>query len=298
MNLTELWASNDPALWEKALASYEAFVKPANLDLERRLEDMGTERISNMSPEQWHAFLRNEYFVWKYTQPNRLITTRGQFDRWVEKNGLDALDKVRLHLLSLGPHIGLAIKCLTKIGGLGVAGASGLLSLVYPDKFGTVDQFVVKALQQVEALPEAEEIAAMASRMEGKKGLSLTEVDAVILTKILRRKAAELGHGWTPRKVDAVLWISRSEKENGAAPKFKWGDVCVYQGDEAYHIDGVDKRTCEYAAHRIKFTDHQFRGPDVVIPESALRLLTGAGVAHTIPMEVLTPILAREKEPD
>jgi hypothetical protein len=38
------------------------------------------------------------------------------------------------------------------------------------------------------------------------KPANLTLVDGVILTKILRRKAAELGHGWTPRKVDAALW--------------------------------------------------------------------------------------------
>jgi len=42
----------------------------------------------------------------------------------------------------------------TSIHGLGIAGASGLLTLMYPDQFGTVDQFVVKALREVEGLPQ------------------------------------------------------------------------------------------------------------------------------------------------
>ncbi len=40
-----------------------------------------------------------------------------------------------------------------KTPGLGFAGASGLLALLYPQKFGTVDQFVVKTLRNVPTLP-------------------------------------------------------------------------------------------------------------------------------------------------
>jgi hypothetical protein len=289
-DVVSLWASNDPEVWKKALDGYMALVRPENVELEQRLENLGTERISKMSPEEWHAFLRDEYFVWKYTAKNRLATTRAAFDRYVKKHSLADLDNVRRHLLTLGPHIGLALKAAKKIGGLGVAGASGLLALMYPEKFGTVDQFVVKALQQVKDLPEADEIDVMEPK-------NLTLVDGVILTKILRRKATELGHGWTPRKVDAALWVV------GRSPKFKYGDVCVHQ-DELYHIDGVfhepgkNRPSREYVAHRIKITDHQFRGPNVVIPEHALQLLTGIGEARTIPMEELAPILAKEKELD
>jgi hypothetical protein len=83
--MTELWASNDPAIWGKALAPYSTLLDRANVELEHRLENMGTERIGKMSPEEWHAFLRDEYFVWKYTAKNRLTTTRAALDRWVKK---------------------------------------------------------------------------------------------------------------------------------------------------------------------------------------------------------------------
>jgi hypothetical protein len=192
--MTDLWASNDPVVWAKALAGYDSLLRTGNVALERALEAMWTERISRMSPEEWYKFLRDEYFVWKYTAKNRLATSRAALDRYVRKNGLDELDRVRRRVLALGPHIGFALKTVVEIGGLGVAGASGLLSLVYPEKFGTVDQFVVKALRQVPDLPEAEEVSAI-----DPEGLSVA--DGVVLTKILRRKAAEIGNGWTPRVV-------------------------------------------------------------------------------------------------
>jgi hypothetical protein len=90
------------------------------------------------------------------------------------------------------------------IHGLGTAGASGLLALMYPQEFGTVDQFIVKALREVNGLPEVRALARMSPE-------SLTVEDGVLLIRILRRKAAELhlllrSADWTPRKVDKVLW--------------------------------------------------------------------------------------------
>jgi hypothetical protein len=90
-----------------------------------------------------------------------------------------------------------------RIKGLGIAGASGLLALLCPEKFGTVDQFLVKALQDVEGLPEA----ALIQRM--KPGNLLPD-DGFTLISILRDKAkklsAALGTTWTPRMLDKVLW--------------------------------------------------------------------------------------------
>jgi hypothetical protein len=88
------------------------------------------------------------------------------------------------------------------IPGLGMVGASGLLSLMYPSAFGLVDEFVVKALQEVESLPEAATLPRMSSR-------PLIVRDGVILIGILRRKATELsrelGEAWTPRMVGKAL---------------------------------------------------------------------------------------------
>ena len=92
----------------------------------------------------------------------------------------------------------------TSIRGLGTAGASGLLSILFPQHFGTVDQFAVKALCQIEDLPEIETIRSM-----NPEGLTIR--DGVLLIKILRVKAADNnrlfgGDFWTPRRIDMVLW--------------------------------------------------------------------------------------------
>lgn len=75
---------------------------------------------------------------------------------------------------------------------------------MFPQSFATVDQFVVKALLGVRDLPEKEKLKQM--KPEG-----LTIKDGVVLTKILRRKSAEMNHAlkssfWTPRKLEMVLW--------------------------------------------------------------------------------------------
>ena len=101
------------------------------------------------------SVLREEYFVWKYTAANRYASTTGQLQRYVDDDALDELDAIRRKLLSLDTDdIRSSLEAADEIRGLGTAGASGLLSLMYPHKFGTVDQFVVKALSQVDGLPE------------------------------------------------------------------------------------------------------------------------------------------------
>ena len=98
----------------------------------------------------------------------------------------------------------MGLKTASAIHGLGTAGASGLIALMYPQKFGTVDQFAVKALWQVEGLPEAEALVRMNPD-------SLTISDGVLIIGVLRRKAGDLNRTfksaiWTPRKLDMVLW--------------------------------------------------------------------------------------------
>ena len=205
MPIAELWISSDPADWERALARYWSYVRPENFDLERSLDSLDLERLREMDSQSWYQFLRDEYFVWKYTAANRYASTTGQLQRYVDDDALDELDAIRRKLLSLDTDdIRLSLYAAEEIRGLGTAGASGLLSLMYPHKFATVDQFVVKALREVDELPEAQTIAQM-----HPEGLSVK--DGVLLIEVLRRKAADNNRlfnseTWTPRKLDMVLW--------------------------------------------------------------------------------------------
>jgi hypothetical protein len=67
---------------------------------------------------------------------------------------------------------------------LGVAGASGLLSILFPKYFGTVDQFVVKTLLEIDDLPERNILKSMHAE-------SLSIKDGVILERVLREKALD-----------------------------------------------------------------------------------------------------------
>jgi hypothetical protein len=203
--ISDLWVSTDPVIWDEALNRYWTFVKPANLDLERRLDVLELETIQRYSPHDWYDFLLQKYFRWKYTAPNRYATTTGLLKRYNEESNLDELDKIRTQLLNIDTKdIAGSLEVACRINGLGVAGASGLLSLMYPSQFATVDQFVVKALREVPNLAEA----SVLNRMNPE---GLSKKNGVVLIKIMRLKAADLttvlapSH-WTPRMLDKVLW--------------------------------------------------------------------------------------------
>ena len=160
-----------------------------------------------MSVEEFYCFLRDEYFVWKYTAPNRLATTRKSLSSY-ETDGMNDLEKIQKDLFSAykkSPEdTDTLLEIVKRIKGLGTAGASGLLAIMFPKQYGTVDQFLVYSLLKVNNLPEH-------SRIEKMNAQGLRVKDGVILVDILRKKATELNKKfnsseWTPRKIDMVLW--------------------------------------------------------------------------------------------
>jgi hypothetical protein len=218
MTIRDLWSSNDQEAWKAALGRYQLRLNKKTRPLDELLNDERlVERLRAFTPQQWHEFLRDEYFPWKYDQ-------RWTLQDHVQKMGLDELDQIRKRLLDLGrvvqiftgqvpddpAHIRLGLEVADDIPGLGIAGASGLLALMYPKKYGTVDQYVIKALRQVgDYLPEAENLRQI------EPECTLTPEVGVLIVKILRRKAADnnrvfqCGNTWTPRKVDMLLWAHR-----------------------------------------------------------------------------------------
>jgi hypothetical protein len=203
ISINELWHSRDVHVWNDALARYWEFVKPGNQLLERELELLELATLKQMDAQAWYHFLLHKYFHWKFTAPNRYATTTKYLRRYADKGRLEYLHLIKHLLLTLDTsdvRQALAIK----IDGLGIAGISGLLALMYPQTFATVDQFVVKALRGVRNLPEA----AILQKMN-EHALSIN--DGVLLIDIMQRKAAENNRifgttDWTPRKIDKVLW--------------------------------------------------------------------------------------------
>ena len=226
MNINELWRSSESMAWEQALQRYWHFVQPRNLELERALDVLDLKRLQCLSPQGWYDFLHDEYFRWKYTAPNRYATTTIQLRKYIDDGELEELESLRKQILNLDRNdVRQGLATAKKIRGLGTAGASGLLSLIYPDHFATVDQFVVTALRLVNDLPEANALSKM-----NPQNLSLT--DGVLLIAILNRKAKENNRqfsmaAWTPRKIDMVLWTYGRRTISAMPPNPSYHRTCA-----------------------------------------------------------------------
>lgn len=205
MNKCNLWNYGSESAWLEALDHYYKLLNVESQELDRYMENIDADKIAQLSVEDFYDFLYDRYFVWKYTAKNRLATTRKSLRRYVEENKLSELADIQRSLFLVDrSNIGKCLSIATEIRGLGTAGASGLLSILFPENFGTVDQFVVKALREVDNLPYNAELTKM-------KPESLSIENGVLLIKIMREQAQKLNKNfdtdfWTPRKIDMVLW--------------------------------------------------------------------------------------------
>ncbi len=204
-----LWNSNYESDWKNAYENYWKQVKPKNSELEHELNDLKLQQIVELDHLGWYKFLLDKYFRWKYTSEIRYVQNTKHLKRYLELNQLENLFSIKQSLLNLDiSDIQKGLSTATEINGLGIAGASGLISLFYPNAFGTVDQFVVKSLKNVPNLPEYTKL----QKINEKCSLSLKV--GVFLIEIMRRKAKENNDPfgtdfWSPRKIDMVLWGMR-----------------------------------------------------------------------------------------
>ena len=203
--VAELWCCEDQKVWRFALKTYWLFVKPQNRKLEEELESLGLACIQNLDAEGWYDFLLDKYFRWKFTAANRYATSSKYLRECRETGGLDKLFALKEELLSFDRrNIKIGLDIAHNVPGLGAAGASGLLALMFPLHFGTVDQFVVNALLQIKELEQAAALKKMHRE-------NFTIDDGVCLITIMRDKAAHNNRKfsstfWTPRRIDMILW--------------------------------------------------------------------------------------------
>jgi hypothetical protein len=201
--------SRNEKQWRDALEGY--WDNPSvrkNQEIEKYMDELDHEAIKKCAPSEWHDFLET-YFRWKFTESRWLPDRLKDF----ESNSLEQLFRVKENLFAVDEfdltevQKGLKTVKSPQIRGLGYPGASGLLAVLFPKWFGTVDQMVVKALCEVESLPERQRVREM-------KPNNLKERDAILLIDIMRRKARQVNgwfgtNKWTSRKIDMILWASR-----------------------------------------------------------------------------------------
>ncbi len=198
-----LWYLGSENDWKQALNHYNYILGDKQRILEDYINNINVDIIQTMNINEFYEFLYNKYFVWKFTEylPNR----RKDLEKYIREDNLEELLNIKDEIFSTS-HTDIE-KCLItaqKIHGLGTAGASGLLAILFPEDFGTVDQFVVKRLCEIDH-------PIYKSFLDEMKPKSLNIKDGVVLIKIMREKANELNQQfntdfWTPRKIDMILW--------------------------------------------------------------------------------------------
>ena len=208
MSIANFWNTTDEKVWKEKMKKYWELVKPQNITLEEEMGSIDAQNIQLMSTLDFYQFLFEKYFYWKYTAKNRLATTRKYLRKYVELEKMNELRKIQEEIFTfdlIDAHSG--IKIATQIRGLGSAGASGLLAILFPEHFGVVDQFVVKALCTVNDLNLRNSVSKINPD-------SIKPFEAALLINILRVKAKELNVAnnttyWTPRMIDMILWANR-----------------------------------------------------------------------------------------
>ncbi|MCQ2789220.1 MAG: hypothetical protein MJ229_02470 [bacterium] len=206
--MNNLWNSNNQEDWKQALDNYYNAVMSNHVVIEKEMENLDATYIANMNVEEFYDFLYDKYFYWKYTAANRLATTRMNLAKYKVNNLLHELEKIHNEIFNNDLNdIEKMLRSASSIKGLGIAGASGLLSLLFPDKFGTVDQFIIESLLKIKNLEEK-------SIIEKMNKNNITLKNGAILISIYRQKANELNRKfntnfWTPRKIDMILWSNR-----------------------------------------------------------------------------------------
>ncbi|MCR5345490.1 MAG: hypothetical protein K6E46_05520 [Lachnospiraceae bacterium] len=212
IEINHLWAEGSEKEWKEALGKYYNMPQVMNIsDLDREIDEAHNNLggIRKMSGEAFYDFLHDKYFVWKYTAPNRLATTRMA----LEKQDKNELAKIKNELFDIHDNIPdeieLLLKTVMQIKGLGTVGASGLLSILFPDEYCSVDQYSLESLCEIKSFSDETKRI-----LKAIKPNSIKYKEGAFIEMILRDKAGELNKKfntseWTPRKMDMILWAYR-----------------------------------------------------------------------------------------
>lgn len=207
MKINEIWNSKEISVWKDALA--KATMETGRDDsIETKMSKLNVEYIQHLPVEDFYSFLHDDYFVWKYTAKHRLTSTRNSLKKY--ENDMNELREIQDGLFSFKlSEIGKGLEIAHQIKGLGISGASGLLALLFPSYFGTVDDMVIRALLTCDEYRDDAIIKAI-----NPQDIIINE--AVYLIEQFKKKAHELNalsneYCWRPRDIDVILWHFRDQ---------------------------------------------------------------------------------------
>lgn len=209
MDIKSLWNSEEKTAWDSALQNYQQQIKSSNLDVENKLNAMKSQDFQSMTGKDFYAFLR-DYAQWKYTDGRIKSNVQKRIEEYYEEHSDEEMKRILDNIFAIDlEDVYLHIENIKRIKGIGVAGASGILSLVFPKHFGTVDRFAVENLKEIYKNDSVCE-----SKLNKINSIDISTYDAVLVIKIYQAKACQLNQklkteAFTPRIIDMVLWGAR-----------------------------------------------------------------------------------------
>jgi hypothetical protein len=185
--MAKLWTSDTPKEWQAALDAYEEVIDAQGVKPLPELDRWYRDDLPAAIAGRGGAHVTHDELVrtteWKMARgiwrPRNLALVRGNSPEKVERTSAAALAAI--------PDAKLPIARLAELAGVGPATASAVAAAAAPEVYPFFDELV-------------------AAQVPGLGETTFTPAFYAKYADALRQRAGELGHGWTPVKVERALW--------------------------------------------------------------------------------------------
>jgi len=185
--MAKLWTSDAREEWRAALDAYEEVIEAQGVARLPELDRWYRDELPAAIAGRRAAHITHDELVrtteWKMTRgiwrPRNLALVRGNPPEKVERTSASALASI--------PDPRLPIARLAELDGVGPATASAIASAAAPELYPFFDELV-------------------AAQVPGLGEVAFTPAFYAKYADALRRRAGDLGSGWTPVMVERALW--------------------------------------------------------------------------------------------
>ena len=198
------WDSISESEWDNALAIYHCTLDTREKrSRDARVTIINAYVLRTFNPNEFYHFLLNEFLVWKHLDKRRLASTQNKLCSMT----LNSLAIIQQELVNQALNDKELLNVALKIPGIGYSGATALLSILYPNRFGTVDKHVIISLKSAKSMQNDAIIQSINPDHFTKK-------QTLYVINKMQQKAKILNYtfqknSWTPRAVDKAIWADR-----------------------------------------------------------------------------------------
>lgn len=219
----DLWESQDPDVWERCLKAYwDVRSVRNNLATEQEIDIVARHRqtLFDADASAWYRFLYDKYCPWKLASQAMCFPEHQRKFRERYAANLDELDEVKRQIVRADKtDVPRCLKIITCVEGFGIPTGSGLLAVLFPEHFGTIDKLILRAFLSIPSVNTRYHLDEWTRNddqyfSKGSKSDSRRYELSSILIGLFVEKAAEnnrlFGTSlWTPRTVEMTLWTTQ-----------------------------------------------------------------------------------------